>query len=62
MHYMDANQTTGEKARWQIHKNAASNIEQVLEATSPKAAAIRPSTSHHEPDMQDPAGEVGTSS
>ena len=30
MHYMDANKTAGEKARWQLHKNAASNIEQLL--------------------------------
>ena len=28
MHYMDANKTAGEKARRQLHKNAASNIEQ----------------------------------
>ena len=28
--------------------NAASNIEQVLEATPHKAAAIRPPTTHHE--------------
>ena len=28
MHYLDANKTAGEKARRQLHKNAASNIEQ----------------------------------
>ena len=28
MHYLDTNKTAGEKARWQLHKNAASNIEQ----------------------------------
>ena len=33
MHYLDANKTTGGKARWQLHKNAARNIEQVQEAT-----------------------------
>ena len=33
MHYLDANKTAGEKARRQLHKNAASNIEQFLEAT-----------------------------
>ena len=33
MRFLDANKTAGEKARWQLHKNAASNIEQVLEAT-----------------------------
>ena len=32
----------------QLHKNAASNIEQVLEATPHKAPTIRPPTSHHE--------------
>ena len=31
MHYLDADKTAGEKARWRLHKNAASNIEQVLE-------------------------------
>ena len=47
MHYMDANETAREKAWWQLHKNAARNIEQVLEATPDKAAAIRPPTTHH---------------
>ena len=36
MHYLDANKTAGEEARRQLHKNAASNIEQVLEATPHK--------------------------
>ena len=48
MHYLDANKTAGEKARRQLHKNAASNIEQVLEATPQKTPTIRPHTSHHE--------------
>ena len=38
----------GEKAWLQLHKIAASNIEQVQEATPNKAAAVRPSTTHHE--------------
>ena len=38
----------GEKAWWQLHKNAVSNIEQVLEAAPHKAAAVRPPTTHHE--------------
>ena len=59
-----------EKAWRQLHKNAVSNIEQVLEATPHKAAAIRPPTTHHpspklskldEPDIQVTAGEVGMS-
>ena len=48
MHYMDANETDGEKAWRQLYKNAASNIEQIQEATLHKAAAIRPPTTHHE--------------
>ena len=48
----------------QLHKNAASNIEQVLEATPHKAAAVRPLITYHEkcdePDMQDTAGGIGT--
>ena len=42
MHNMDANETAGEKARRQVHKNAVSNFEQVLEATTHKAPTVRP--------------------
>ena len=38
----------GEKAWQQLHKNVASNTEQVLEATPHKAAAVRLPTTHHE--------------
>ena len=48
MHYMDANKMYGEKAWWQLHKNAASNIEQVLEAAPDKAATVWPPTTYHE--------------
>ena len=48
MHYMDANKMDGEKAGRQLHKNAASNSEQILVATPHKEAAVRPPTSHHE--------------
>ena len=48
MHYMDDNLTDGEKAGRQLHKNAASNFEQVLEATAHKAASVRSPSSHHE--------------
>ena len=48
MHYMDANKTAGEEVRQQLHKNAASNIEQVLTATPHKTPTIRPPASHHE--------------
>ena len=40
MHYVDANKTYGEKAWRQFRNNAASNIEQVLEAVLHKAAAV----------------------
>ena len=42
MHYLGANKTAGEEARRQLHKNVASNIEQVLAATPHKAPIIRP--------------------
>ena len=48
MHHMDASKTYGEKTGWQFHKNAASCIGQVLEATPHKTAAARPPTTHHE--------------
>ena len=47
MHFMDANKMAGE-ARRQLHKNAVSNIEQVLAATPHKTPTIRPPASHHE--------------
>ena len=48
MHYMDAKSTYEEKACRQLHKNAASNMEQVLEVAPHKAAAVRPPNTHHE--------------
>ena len=48
MNDLDANKTAGKEDRRQLHKNAASNIEQVLAATSHKAPTIRPPSSHHE--------------
>ncbi len=48
MHYLDVNKTVGEEARRQLHKNVASNIEQVLVATPYKVPTIRPPASHHE--------------
>ena len=48
MHYMDVNWTYGEKAWRQLHKNAVSNIEQVLEAAPHNAAAVWPLIPHHE--------------
>ena len=48
MLHLDANKTAWEEARRQLHKNFASNIKQVLAATSHKAPTIRPPTSHHD--------------
>ena len=48
MHYMDANETDGEKGWRQLNKNAANNIEQVQEATPHKAAALQPPITHHQ--------------
>ena len=58
----------GKEARRQLHKNAASNIEQVLAATpqgTNYTATCLPSwklSKLDEPDMQDSAGEAGASS
>ena len=48
MHDIVANKTFGKKAWRQLHKNAVSNIEQVLEAMTHKTAAVRQSTTPHE--------------
>ena len=42
MHHLDTNKTAGEEARRQLHKNVASNIEQVLAVTPHKAPSKRP--------------------
>ena len=48
MHYMDSDKTAGEEARRQLHKNVASNLEQVLAATPHKTPTVRPPASYHE--------------
>ena len=48
IHYMDANKTSGEEAGQQLHKNAASNIEQVLVVIPHNTPTIRSPASHHE--------------
>ena len=45
---MDSNKTAGEEARRQLHKNAASNLKQVLAATPHKTPTVRPPASYHE--------------
>ena len=54
-----------EKARRQLHKNAASCIKQVLQATPHKQATYHPSqklSKLDKPDIRDTAGEVRTNS
>ena len=45
---MDANKAYEEKVWWQLHKNAMSSVEQVLEATPHKTAVVWPPATHHE--------------
>ena len=57
----------GEKAWQQLHKNAASNIKQVLKAAPPTKQLLYSYPSQKlsnldEPDMWDTAGEVRTNS
>ena len=42
------NITAGEETRWQLHKNAACNPEQVLAATPHKTPTVRPPAPYHE--------------
>ena len=43
---MDFNEALGEKARWELYKDATCDFEQILEAAHHKTAAVRPLTSH----------------
>ena len=45
---MDANKTAGEETGWQLHKNAACNLEQVLAAAPHKTPTVRPPAPYHE--------------
>ena len=38
----------GEETRWQLHKNAACNSQQVLAATPNKTPTVRPPAPYHE--------------
>ena len=44
----DDSKTAGEETRWQLHKNAAYNPEQVLAATPHKTSTLRPPAPYHE--------------
>ena len=48
MHHMDADEVYAEKAWRQLHKNVVSCIEQLPEAASHKAAAVRTPITHLE--------------
>ena len=63
---MDANETHREKARGELHKNAASYFEHILEAT-PHETSVRPLISYllkniqeRQKDACDSAGETRT--
>ena len=44
---MDFYKTPKEKARWELHKDAAYCFEQILKAATYKAAGLRLLTTHH---------------
>ena len=46
MHHLDAHETHRERTRRESHKNATYYLEQILEATPYKTAAVRPPASH----------------
>ena len=46
LHHVGFSQMIGEKARWELHKNAAYSFEKFLEAAPHKTAAVRPLISH----------------
>ena len=50
---LDSNKTAGEEARRQLHKNAASNLEQVLAATPHKTPTVRPPHKHKQLKLDD---------
>ena len=46
LHHLDSNKTIREKTGWDVYKDGARCIKQILEATPYKTAAVWPSTSH----------------
>ena len=46
MRQMDANKTNRKKARYELHKNAMSYLEQILKATPYETTAVQPLTSY----------------
>ena len=47
LHNLDSNKTLGEKAWWELHKNAASCFKQISEVAPHKTAVACPFNSHH---------------
>ena len=69
MHYLDANKTAGEEARQQLHKNICEQYwtspgSNTLQGTNYTATCLpsQKQSKLDKPDMQDTAGEAGTSS
>ena len=46
IHHLDSNETHGEKARWELLKNATYCFEHILETSSYKTAIVWPLISH----------------
>ena len=46
MHHIDTDKTYRVKAEQELHKNATSYIEQILEATTHETTAVRPLTTY----------------
>ena len=46
MHHMNADKMHREKTSWELHNNATSYFEQILEATPHETTVVRPLTSH----------------
>ena len=62
MHYLDANKTAGEEARWQCCEQYWTSPGSNTPQGTNYAATCLPSRKLDEPDMQDTAGEARTSS
>ena len=65
LHYMDSNKTAGEEARRQLHKQSWTSPGGNTRQDTNYTATCLPSrklSKLDEPDMQDTAGEAGTSS
>ena len=62
MHHRDADKVYRGKAKWELHKNAMSYIEQILEATCHETTVVQSPPSKDEQGMFDTAKEARTNS